>query len=76
VRADLDWLRGQGWGSHLNRHLRYGGKFIAICGSFQMLGRGLHNPLGVEGGRASSPGTTRPRFALHGAQRTDISRLS
>lgn len=56
VRADLDWLRGQGWDSHLNRHLRYGGKVIAICGGFQMLGRGLYDPLGVEGGRGSSPG--------------------
>jgi adenosylcobyric acid synthase len=56
LRADLDRLRGQGWDSHLNRHLRYGGKVIAICGGFQMLGRGLHDPLGVEGGRGSSSG--------------------
>lgn len=56
VRADLDWLRGQGWEAYLLRHLRYGGKLIGICGGFQMLGRTLHDPLGIEGEAGSSPG--------------------
>ncbi|TWO79341.1 cobyric acid synthase CobQ [Denitratisoma oestradiolicum] len=56
VRADLDWLRHQGWEDYLLRHLRYGGKLIGICGGFQMLGRQLHDPLGLEGAPGSTQG--------------------
>ncbi|HKK01793.1 MAG TPA: cobyric acid synthase [Desulfuromonadales bacterium] len=49
VAAGLDWLRRQGWEEHLRRHLRYGGKVLGLCGGFQMLGRRLHDPQGVEG---------------------------
>jgi len=48
VRADLNWLRQQGWQQHITRHLRYGGKLIGICGGFQMLGESIHDPLGLE----------------------------
>lgn len=50
VQADLRWLRAQGHEAALRRHLRYGGKVIGICGGFQMLGRALHDPLGLEDG--------------------------
>jgi adenosylcobyric acid synthase len=56
VRADLDWLIGQGWGAYLQRHLRYGGRLLGICGGFQMLGRALHDPHGIEGPAGSRPG--------------------
>jgi adenosylcobyric acid synthase len=49
TRADLAWLRSQGWGHAILRHLRYGGKVIGICGGFQMLGRTVADPLGLEG---------------------------
>jgi len=49
VQADLAWLREHGWDTAIARHLRYGGKLIGICGGFQMLGRALHDPLGLEG---------------------------
>jgi len=48
VRADCAWLRAQGWERYLQRHLRYGGKLIGICGGFQMLGRRLSDPNGLE----------------------------
>ncbi len=48
VRADLAWLQQQGWGDYLQRHLRYGGKVIGICGGFQMLGEAIHDPRGLE----------------------------
>ena len=54
VRADLDWLRRQGWDKAIERHLRYGGKVMGICGGFQMLGRQLHDPQGLEGSVGSS----------------------
>jgi adenosylcobyric acid synthase len=56
VRSDLDWLRRQGWESAIRRHLRYGGKLIGICGGYQMLGRAIDDPLGVEGSPGSLPG--------------------
>ncbi len=56
VRADLEFLRTHGWDKQLAQHLRYGGKLIGICGGFQMLGRQLHDPHGVEGEPGSSPG--------------------
>ena len=49
VRADLAWLRERGWTQYLERHLRYGGKLIGICGGLQMLGEGIADPLGLEG---------------------------
>jgi adenosylcobyric acid synthase len=56
VQADLAWLRAQGWEEAIRRHLRYGGKLIGICGGLQMLGRQLHDPLGLEGPPGSAPG--------------------
>ena len=56
VRADLHWLREQGWEAYLQRHLRYGGKLLGICGGYQMLGREVADPLGLEGAPGSSPG--------------------
>jgi len=55
VRADLDWLRREGWETEIRRHLRYGGKLIGICGGMQMLGTRLHDPLGLEGAAGSVP---------------------
>ncbi|NMM39057.1 MAG: cobyric acid synthase [Glaciimonas sp.] len=49
TRADLDWLKAQGWQDALVKHLRYGGKLIGICGGFQMLGQSVTDPHGVEG---------------------------
>jgi len=56
VRADLAWLRQQGWDTAIQRHLRYGGKLMGICGGFQMLGNHIHDPLGLEGDAGSSEG--------------------
>ena len=56
VRSDLGWLRDHGWERAIQSHLRYGGKLIGICGGLQMLGRALHDPLGLEGAPGSSIG--------------------
>ena len=65
TRADLAWLRAEGWQDVLARHLRYGGKVLGICGGFQMLGRVVHDPHGIEGDAGSSAG-----FALLDAETT------
>ncbi len=56
TRADLDWLRRNGWEAAIARHLRYGGKLVGLCGGLQMLGRAVHDPLGLEGPAGSSAG--------------------
>jgi adenosylcobyric acid synthase len=55
TRADLAWLRAQGWPERIARHLRYGGKVIGVCGGFQMLGASVIDTLGVEGSAGESP---------------------
>lgn len=49
TRADLEWLKSQGWQSALAKHLRYGGKLIGVCGGYQMLGNSVADPYGSEG---------------------------
>lgn len=49
VQADLSWLKEQGWEPYLQKHLRYGGKLLGICGGWQMLGAKIHDPNGIEG---------------------------
>ncbi|OWW19836.1 cobyric acid synthase [Noviherbaspirillum denitrificans] len=49
TRDDLAWLRVNVWPQALRKHLRYGGKVIGICGGYQMLGRTVSDPHGVEG---------------------------
>ncbi|MCX4064106.1 cobyric acid synthase [Pseudomonas sp. S1Bt30] len=56
VRADLAYLRTNGWDNAVARHLRYGGKVLGICGGLQMLGEQVHDPLGLEGPPGSSAG--------------------
>jgi adenosylcobyric acid synthase len=56
TRADLAWLREQKWHRDIARHLRHGGKLIGICGGFQMLGRRIADPLGLEGVAGSTDG--------------------
>ncbi len=56
VRADLDWIKAQGWADAIQRHLRYGGKLIGICGGYQMLGKQIHDPHGIEGEPGSGGG--------------------
>ena len=56
TRADLEFLRGNGWDKALYRHLRFGGKVMGICGGYQMLGERLHDPEGVEGNAGSNRG--------------------
>ena len=56
VRSDLAWLRNNRWVEYLERHLRYGGRVMGICGGFQMLGRTIADPLGVEGAAGENRG--------------------
>lgn len=56
VRADLAALRARGWEPAIQRHLRYGGRLIGLCGGLQMLGTRIDDPFGLEGEPGSSRG--------------------
>ena len=47
--ADLAFLRLQGWDIDILAHRRRGGWVIGLCGGYQMLGRSIADPDGVEG---------------------------
>jgi adenosylcobyric acid synthase len=54
--ADLAFLRRQGWDIDLFAHVRRGGRVLGICGGYQMLGRALADPAGVEGPAGEAQG--------------------
>ena len=56
TRADLAFLRAQGWDIDLPAHVRRGGRVLGLCGGFQMLGRRIADPLGIEGPPGDDPG--------------------
>jgi adenosylcobyric acid synthase len=47
--ADLAHFRAQGWDIDLAAHVRRGGHVLGICGGYQMLGRTIADPDGIEG---------------------------
>ena len=46
---DLAFFRAQGWDIDLFGHIRRGGRVLGVCGGYQMLGRTIADPAGVEG---------------------------
>ncbi|PVA06817.1 cobyric acid synthase [Thalassorhabdomicrobium marinisediminis] len=76
--ADLAHFRAQGWDIDLQAHVRRGGHVLGICGGFQMLGREIADPDGIEGPVTRAQGlglldvtttmTPRKRLALSNAR--------
>jgi adenosylcobyric acid synthase len=54
--GDLAFLRAQGWDIDLAAHVRRGGHVLGLCGGYQMLGRAISDPGGVEGAAGAVPG--------------------
>lgn len=53
TRADLAALRAEGWDIDILAHHRAGRPVLGLCGGYQMLGRTIGDPDGIEG----APGT-------------------
>jgi adenosylcobyric acid synthase len=51
--GDLAYLRAQGWDIDIHAHVRRGGQVFGLCGGYQMLGKSIADPCGVDG----PPGT-------------------
>jgi adenosylcobyric acid synthase len=47
--SDLAFLRAQGWDIDIAAHVRRGGSVLGLCGGYQMLGKRISDPDGVEG---------------------------
>lgn len=54
--ADLGFLREQGWDIDITAHLRRGGMVMGLCGGYQMLGRSVDDPQGIEGPTGATTG--------------------
>jgi adenosylcobyric acid synthase len=54
--ADLRDFRRNGWDIDLHAHVRRGGRVIGLCGGYQLLGRTVADPDGIEGPPGSEPG--------------------
>ncbi|MBY8337643.1 cobyric acid synthase [Alteriqipengyuania sp. NZ-12B] len=69
--ADLAFIREQGWDIDIIAHHRRGGAVLGICGGYQMLGRSIADPLGIEGtaGRADGLGLLDVETVLTGDKR-------
>jgi adenosylcobyric acid synthase len=56
TRSDLAALRANGWDVDIAAHHRAGGRVLGICGGYQMLGRTIADPEGIEGAPGTSKG--------------------
>jgi adenosylcobyric acid synthase len=74
--ADLEDFRAQGWEIDLAGHVRRGGAVVGICGGFQMLGRRLADPEGIEGpaGEIAGLGLLEVETTLGGDKRLEAVR--
>jgi adenosylcobyric acid synthase len=56
TRFDLNWLQTSGWAKALSEYLNANGQVLGICGGYQMMGKAVHDPAGIEGRPGSSEG--------------------
>ena len=56
TRGDLEFLKSQGWDIDLRAHHRRGGHILGICGGYQILGKTISDPEGIEGPAGTSEG--------------------
>jgi adenosylcobyric acid synthase len=54
--ADLAALRAEGWDIDIAAHVRRGSRVLGLCGGYQMLGRTIADPRGIEGAPSTVPG--------------------
>ena len=54
--ADLAALRQECWDIDILAHVRRGGRVLGLCGGYQMLGRRIADPQGIEGPAGSTDG--------------------
>jgi adenosylcobyric acid synthase len=56
TRFDLNWIRASGWIQALFEYVDSGGHVLGICGGYQMMGKTVSDPQGLEGQPGISDG--------------------
>jgi len=54
--GDLAALRAEGWDIDILAHVRRGGTVLGLCAGYQMLGRRIADPTGIEGSAGEAQG--------------------
>lgn len=54
--GELAFVRAQGWDHDIIAHARAGGRVLGLCGGYQMLGRTVCDPEGLDGPPGEEPG--------------------
>ncbi len=54
--GELAFLRAQGWDIDIQAHVRRGGHVLGLCGGYQLLGRTIADPDGVDGSAGTVAG--------------------
>ena len=72
--GDLSFLRAQGWDIDIAAHVRRGGHVLGLCGGYQMLGRRISDPDGVDGapGEVEGLGLLDIETVMSGSKSTTI----
>jgi adenosylcobyric acid synthase len=78
TRYDLAWLQRSGWDEVLKNHQRRGGHVLGICGGYQMMGRSVVDPDGLEGspGKSTGLGLLPVETVLQAPKTTTVTRFS
>ncbi len=53
---DMAWLRARGLDSWLSDQMNHGSRIVGVCGGFQMMGKTIHDPDGLESNVGSTEG--------------------
>ena len=56
TRDDMQALRAEGWADQIAAAAGRGAQVVGICGGYQMLGRRIADPSGIEGAPGETPG--------------------
>jgi adenosylcobyric acid synthase len=54
--TDLEFMRDEGWDIDLLARRRQGGHILGLCGGYQMLGRTIADPFGIDGRKETAKG--------------------
>ncbi|MGZ2258532.1 cobyric acid synthase [Roseobacter sp. A03A-229] len=54
--TDLEALRREGWDIDIAAHVRRGGHVLGLCGGYQILGKSIADPEGIEGPAGQAEG--------------------